>query len=326
MRTTTRLSIARCIACTLIATLLAGPAFSQDFPSRPIRLVTPLPIGSATDAIARIISKAASESLGQQIIVDNKAGADGAIAAMEVARAAPDGYTLLMGTNSPLSAVPAMKKNPPYDALRDFTPITDVGRYSLFLVVNSELPVKNLNELIAYAKKNPGALSYASGNTAGFVAMAQIKSLAGLDMVHVPYKGEPAATSDLLANRVQLMFSNLTTAMPHIRSGKFRAITLTLPQRSPLFPDVATVAEQGLQGFSITSWNALFGPAKMPPEIVARLNSAFNQALARPDVIAALARQGIAVKGSTPEELARLVQVQLEAYTQVLRGAGVQLE
>lgn len=313
-------------ACAILISLAASAAWAQAFPNRPLRLITPLPAGSATDQVARITAKAASEILGQPIIIDNKAGADGAIAAMEVARAAPDGYTLLLGTNSPMSVVPAMKKSPPYDVIKDFTPITDVGRFTLFLIVNSELPVKNLQELIAYAKKNPGELSYASGNTAGFVAMAQIKALAGLDMVHVPYKGEPAAITDLLGNRVQLMFSNLTTALPHIQSGKFRPITLTLATRSPLLPDVPTVAESGLSGFSITSWNALFGPAKMPQDVVARLNSAFAQALARPDVIAALGRQGIPIKSSTPAELGTLVRTQLDAYTQVMRAAGMQAE
>jgi tripartite-type tricarboxylate transporter receptor subunit TctC len=302
---------------------LAQPAFPS---AKPIRLVTPLPAGSATDAVARTVSRAAAEILGQQIIVDNKAGADGAIAALEVMRAPPDGYTLLLGTNSPLSVVPAMKKVPPYDPNTDFTPITDVGRFTLFLVVNSELPVRSLRELISYAKANPGKLSYASGNTAGFVSFAQIRALAGLDMVHVPYKGEPAAMTDLISNRVQLMFSNLTTAMPHIRSGKLRPITLTLSTRSPLLPDVPTVAESGLQGFSIVSWNALFGPAGMPRDVVDRLNRAFAEAIARPEVIETLAKQGIPIKSSTPEELAALVRAQLQSYTQVMRASGMEPE
>lgn len=188
-----------------------------------------------------------------------------------------------------------MKKVPAIDVNKDFTPITDIGRFTLFLVVNSELPVKDLRELIAYAKANPGKLSYGSGNTAGFVSMAQIKALAGIDMVHVPYKGEPAAMTDLIGNRVRLMFSNLTTAMPHIRNGKLRPITLTLATRSPLLPDVPA-AESGLQGFSIISWNALFGPAGMSRDVVDKLNQAFAQAVTRPEVIETLGKQGIPVK------------------------------
>jgi len=305
---------------------LLNSALAQNFPNRPIRIITPLPAGSATDSVARVVSKAASEILGQPIVVENKPGADGAIAALEVARAAPDGYTLLLATNSPLSVVPALKKNPPYDVNKDFTPITDIGRFTLFLVVNSELPVKNVQDLIAYAKKNPGTLSYASGNTAGFVAMEQIKAIAGLEIVHVPYKGEPSAINDLLSNRVQLMFSNLTTAMPHIQSEKLRPISLSLPARSNILPNVPTLAEQGLQGFSIISWNALVGPAKMPPNIVNRLNIAFNQAISQPEVVSALGKQGIPIKGSSPEFLAQLIKAQLEDYSRVLRAAGIEPE
>lgn len=314
-------------ACVIVCMFAGGSVAAQVFPSaKPIRLVTPLPAASATDAVARTLAKAATDILGQQFIVENKAGADGAIAALEVMRAPADGYTLLLGTNSPLSVVPAMKKVPPYDVNKDFTPITDIGRFTLFLVVNNELPVHNLQQLIAYAKEHPGKLSYASGNTAGFVAMAQIKSLADIDMVHVPYKGEPAAMTDLVTNRVQLMFSNLTTAMPYIQSGKLRALTLTLPTRSTQFPEVPTVAEAGLAGFSITSWNALFGPAGMPRDVVEKLNDVFAQAIARPDVRAALEKQGIPLKSSTPQELATLVRTQLQAYTEVMRAAGMEPE
>ncbi len=302
-------------------------ALAQAFPTaKYIRVVTPLPAGSATDAIARTVSKAAAEILGQNIIVENKAGADGAIAAIEVMRAQPDGYTLLLGTNSPMSAVPASKKVPPYDVNKDFTPITDIGRFTLFLVVNSELPVRSLQELIAYAKANPGKLSYASGNTAGLVAMEQIKSLAGIDMLHVRYRGEPAAMTDLLANRVQLMFANLTTAMPHITNGNLRPLTLTLAERSPVLPDVPTVSESGLNGFSMTSWSALFGPAGIPADVVEKLNRAFAEAVQRPEVVQTLAKQGIPLKSSTPAELGEFVRAQLRQYIAVMRAAGMEPE
>jgi tripartite-type tricarboxylate transporter receptor subunit TctC len=320
-----KLKISRLVAAVLALSLCAA-AVAQQYPSKPIRLVVPLPAGSATDNVARILAPMVSKALGQPIVIDNKAGADGMIAAQEVMRAAPDGYTLLLATNSPFSAVPAMKKVPPYDVMTDFTPITDVGRFTLFLVVNSELPVKTLPELIAYAKKNPGKLNYGSGNTAGIVSFAQIIALSGIDVVHVPYKGEPAAMTDLLAGRVQMMFSNLSSAMPHIQSGRIRALAPTLPRRAPQLPDVPTLAEGGLPQFNIVSWAGLFGPAKMPRDIVMRLNREFGLALQNPENIAALQKQGFPLTSSTPEELAVLVKDQLDSYTRILRGAGVQPE
>jgi tripartite-type tricarboxylate transporter receptor subunit TctC len=320
-----KLSIPKFIGA-LAALSLCAAAFAQQYPTKPIRLVVPLPAGSATDNVARILAPTVSQALGQPIIIDNKAGADGSIAAQEVMRAAPDGYTLLLATNSPFSAVPAMKKVPPYDVMNDFTPITDVGRFTLFLVVNSDLPVKTLPELIAYAKKNPGKLNYGSGNTAGIVSFAQIIALSGIDVVHVPYKGEPAAMTDLLGGRVQMMFANLATAMPHIQSGRIRALAPTLPRRAPQLPDVPTIAEGGLTQFNIVSWAGLFGPAKMPRDIVMRLNREFGLALRNPENIAALQKQGFPLTSSTPEELAALVKDQLDSYTRILRAAGVQPE
>ena len=188
------------------AALFAAAAPAQ-YPAKPIRVVVPFPAGSATDTITRILGASVSAAIGQPLIVDNKAGADGAIAAAEVAKASPDGYTLLMATNSPMSAVPALKKSPPYDPVADFTPITDVGRYTFFLYVSAVTPVKSFPELISYAKAHPGKLNYATGNTTGIVSFAQMNSLAGIEMTHVPYKGEPQGIADLVGGRVQVMWA-----------------------------------------------------------------------------------------------------------------------
>ena len=299
---------------------------SAQFPLKPIRLVVPFPAGSATDTISRILGNSVSQAIGQPIVVENKAGADGAIAAAEVAKSPPDGYTLLMATNSPMSAVPAMKKNPPYDPVADFTPISDIGRYTFFIVLHPSVPAKTLAEFIAYARANPGKLNYATGNTTGIVSTAFFASQAQIQMVHVPYKGEPQAMTDLVAGRVQLMFSSSSTSVPHVREGKLRALVTTLPRRSALLPEVPTIAEAGMPQFSVTSWAGLFGPAKMPREVTERLNREFVAAMGRQDVQTAMERQAFALSPSSPEQLAGFVKEQMESYRRILRAAGVEPE
>jgi tripartite-type tricarboxylate transporter receptor subunit TctC len=312
------------LAAVLTAVLAAPLAAVAQFPGKPIRIVVPFPAGSSTDTVTRILSNPVSQSVGQPLVVDNKAGADGAIAAAEVAKSPADGYTLLMATNSPMSAVPAMKKNPPYDPVADFTPITDVGRYTFFIVTHPSVPAKTLAELIDYARANPGKLNYATGNTTGIVSTAFFASQAGIKMVHVPYKGEPQAIADLVAGRVQLMFCSSSTSMPHIREGKLRAVVTTLLKRSALLPEVPSIAEAGMPQFSITSWAGLFGPARMPREVVERLNREFGAAMARTDVQAAMERQAFALSPSSPEQLAAFVKEQLESYRRTIEAAGVQ--
>jgi tripartite-type tricarboxylate transporter receptor subunit TctC len=312
---------------TLLALVLAAPlVVLAQFPGKPIRVVVPFPAGSATDTITRILSNSVSQSVGQPLVVENKAGADGAIAAAEVAKSPPDGYTLLMATNSPMSAVPAMKKNPPYDPVADFTPITDVGRYTFFIVIHPSVPAKTLAELIDYARAHPGTINYATGNTTGIVSTAFFASQAQIKMVHVPYKGEPQAMTDLVAGRVQLMFASSSTSVPQIREGKLRAVVTTLPKRSPLLPEVPSIAEAGMPQFSITSWAGLFGPAKLPRDVVERLNREFGAAMARADVQAAMERQAFALSPSSPEQLAAFVKEQMESYRRTLQAAGVQPE
>ena len=309
-------------ACAVVLSTAAA----AQYPAKPVRIVVPFPGGSATDTITRILAQSISPGFGQPMIVDNKPGADGAIAAAEVAKAPPDGYTLLMATNSPMSAVPAMKKSPPYDPVNDFTPITDIGRYTFFLYVNASVPAKSLKELIDHAKANPGKLAYATGNTTGIVSFAQMNSLAGIDMLHVPYKGEPQGITDLVGNRVQVMWATPTTGLPFVKEGKIRALVTQLTKRSSLLPDVPTIHEAGLPKFTITSWAALFGPAKLPKEIVARLHKEFSTAMAKPDVQAQMEKQAFLLTPSTPERLGTFVKEQMEGYRTILRAAGVQPE
>jgi tripartite-type tricarboxylate transporter receptor subunit TctC len=304
---------------------LLGAAFAQ-YPNKPVRIVVPFPAGSATDTVGRILANSLSTTLGQPVIVESKAGADGAIAAAEVAKAPADGYTLLLATNSPMAAVPALRKQPPYDPTHDFTPISAVGRYTFFLYVNSQVPARTLQELIDYTRANPGKLAYATGNTTGIVSTAQLLALGGkLNMLHVPYKGEPAGITDLVSNRVQVMFATPTTGA-HARDGKLRMIATSLPRRSAIAPEVPTFAEAGMPRFSIVSWAALYGPAKLPRDIVERMNREVNTALNRADVKEQLDRQQFFGQGSTPEELAIYTKEQMEVYARILRDSGVQPE
>ncbi len=312
---------------TLAGALVAAPqAQAQAYPAKPIKMIVPFPAGSATDTIARVIGASVAASIGQPVLVENKAGADGAIAGAEVVRAAPDGYTVLMATNSPMSAAPALRKVPPYDPVADFSPITDVGRYTFFIVVHPSVPATSVAELVAHAKANPGALNYATGNTTGIVSMALFASLGGIKMVHVPYKGEPQALTDLVGGRVQVMVVSAGTSVPHIRDGRLRAIAVTLDKRSPVLPDVPTIAEAGMPQFKLTSWAGVFGPAKMPRDVVERLNREFNAALGRPDVVQAMEKQAFILGGSTPEQLGTLVREQLDSYRATMKAAGIEPE
>lgn len=309
-----------------LALSAAAMSASAQWPNKPIKLIIPFPAGSATDTVGRILGQSVSTAVGQPVLVENKAGADGAIAGSEVAKAPPDGYTVFLATNSPIAVVPAMRKAPPYDPVTDFTPITDVGRYTFFLFANVNVPAKSFGELIAYAKANPGKLAYATGNTTGIVSFAQMNSLAGVQMLHVPYKGEPAAITDLIGGRVQLIWATPTTGLAYVKDGKLRALVTSLKQRSPILPDVPTIAEAGLPKFSILSWAALYGPGKMPKDVTERLNREFVAAMKRPDVLAAMEKQAFILNPSTPEELAVFTKEQIDEYRRITRASGMQPE
>jgi tripartite-type tricarboxylate transporter receptor subunit TctC len=274
--------------------------------------------------VTRIVAEPVAAALGQPILVDPKPGGDGAISAMDVAKAAPDGYTLLVGSGSNMAAVPYLRKAPPYNPVRDFTPVTDIGRYTVFLYVNAAVPVKDFKEFIAHVKANPGKLAYATGNASGIVAFAQLNSLAGLDMLHVPYKSAPPAVLDLVAGRVQTMMDPPTAALAHVREGRLRALVTTLTRRSPLLPEVPTIHEAGLPQFTISNWMGLVAPAGVPKEIVDRLNREFGVALRRPDVLAALDKQAFMANPSTPQQFGAFIKEQMESYASLLRASGVQ--
>ena len=311
-------------ALIFAAALLSGSAFAQ-YPSKPIRVLVPFGAGSSTDIVMRILAQPLSQSLGQAVVVENKPGADGAIAAAEVAKAAPDGHTLLLATNSPLSAAPHLRKLP-YDALADFTPISLVGNYTFFVLVHPSVPAHNLAELIAYARANPGKLNYGTGNTSGIVMTATLASQAGIDLVLVPYKSEPPAITDLLSGNIQVMISSYATVAPHLREGRLRALVTTLPSRSSLMPDVPAIVEAGFPKFSVSPWAGMFGPARMTKDITERLNRELNALVQRQDVRESLLRQAFDPKGSSTDEFAAYVRAQYDIWGRAIREAGIQPE
>jgi tripartite-type tricarboxylate transporter receptor subunit TctC len=312
---------------TLGATTLLGPALRADtYPGKPITLVSVFGPGSASDTICRILATPLGVALKENVIVEDRPGANGALAALYVARATPDGYTLLMGTNSPLSAAPFLMRNVSYDPVKDFTAVTRVGSFTLMLVVNPSVPARNVKELIEYAKNNPGKLSFASANTSGIVAGETLKHWAEIDMLHVPYKSTPPAIQDVLAGRVSMMFADLTTGMPHVRSGALRAPAVTRIKRSALFPELPTLDEAGVTGFDMDSWAGIVAPAGTPPAIVTRLNTELRKIIDRPDIKSSLGNVGFEAFSSSPGELADYVKVELGKWGKMVRDAGIQPE
>ncbi|WP_246660670.1 MULTISPECIES: Bug family tripartite tricarboxylate transporter substrate binding protein [unclassified Tardiphaga] len=302
-----------------------GHAAAADYPTRPIRLIVPLPAGTSTDVIARVLADTVSPKLGQQIIIDNKPGADGAIAASEVKRSAADGYVIMLASNTAMSGVPATRKAPPYDSSTDFTPITDIGRYNFFFFVNKDIPARTLAEFIAYARANPGKLAYGAGNISGRLAFASLATTSGLDLTHVPYRGEPPAMTDLITGRINAMVATSGTGMPQVKDGKIVALATILEKRSAIAPDVPTIAEAGFSDFKIEPWAGLFGPPGMPADIVAKLNKAFHEAMADPVVKQRMVEQDFALTPSTPEELAALMKRQLEVHRKIVAAAGIEM-
>ena len=313
------------IAVALSAVLFwpqAG-AQAQAYPSKPIRFVIPFGAGSATDALARIAGQELEQLLGQPIIIVPKPGADGALAAGEVKHAAPDGYTFMFGTNSPLAVVPNMQKIPPYNVLADFTPVTYLGDNTFFMVVHPSLPVNSIAELVAFAKASPTPVNYATGNTYAFVSMAMFAKNNGIKLEAVRYKSEPDAMTDLLSGRVPLMNGTSTSTLPQVKAGKLRALSTSFPERSPLMPELPSLLEAGQPAFPIGPWFALVGPAGLPPEIVATMNKAMAAALAKPSVVEAMQRHGFIPKSSTPGALAAYMKEQIGVWNTALKDAGI---
>jgi tripartite-type tricarboxylate transporter receptor subunit TctC len=308
------------------ATLLCAAAHADTYPSKPITLIQPFGPGSATDTITRVVAQHLSGALGQSVVVEGRPGANGTLAATYVARAAPDGYTLFMGTNSPHSAAPFLMKNLSYDPVKDFTAVTRVGSYTLMLVLHPSVPAKSVKELIEHAKVNPGKLSYASGNTSGVVAGATLARWAELDLLHVPYKSSAPALTDVLGGRISMMFTDLVTGLPHVKSNALRALAVTRLQRSALIPELPTLDEAGVKGFDMDSWAGIFVPAGTPAKIVTLLNTELRKAIDSAEVKSKLGTAGFEAFSSSPQELGDFVQVQLGKWGKMIKDAGIQPE
>ena len=314
----------RSLAAFLVM-LLSSAAFSQ-YPNRPIRLIVPFPPGGAAELGARIFAQPLGQQLGQAVVIETKPGAEGIIASELVKQAAPDGYTLYYGTATGMSYAPAAKKVRPYDPVNDFTPISMVGIFGFFLVSNADLPANNINELIAYARANPGKLNYGTGNATSILATAQFAAQQKIDVAHIPYKGDGPLTADLLAGRVQMAIMTPGLAAPHVKEGKLRALATLLPSRNALLPDAPTLKEAGLADVPITPWGGLFGPAKLPKEIVDRVNREMVVLLAKPDVKEAFGRLAFEPRSSSPQELTAFVAQQLDAYGRAAKAVGLSLD
>jgi len=308
--------------------LAAAAAFGQDWPSKPIHFIVPYPAGGPVDAVARLLGQKVGESLHQPVIVENKPGAGGNIGADFVAKSAGDGYTILMGAVATHAINPTLYPSIPYDAARDFAPITQVAATPNVLVVNPRLPVKSVKELVDYARKNPGKLNFGSGSTgsAGHLAGELMKAMAGIDMTHVPYKGAAPAMQDLVAGRLDLMFDNLASAQGQIRAGTVRALAVTTAKRSPLAPDLPTIGESGLPGFDISTWFGVFAPAKTPAPVVQRLHDTFAAALALPDVRDRMLTLGAEPVSSTPKEFAAYIDAEAKKYARLVKASGAKAD
>ena len=312
-------------AVAAAAALFSVALYADEYPSRPITLVAVFGPGSASDTICRIIADKLSPAIGQPVVVVDKPGVDGALAADYVHHQAADGYTLLMGTNSPLSADPFLHKIN-YDPVKDFTPITRVGSFTLMLVVNPKLPIHSVKELVDYAKANPDKLSFASGNTAGIVAGDTLAHWAGIKLIHVPYNTTPPALEDIMAGRVSMMFADFTTAMPHVAAHSLRALAVTRLKRSSLFPALPTMDEAGIKGFNLDAWAGLVAPAGTPPDVIARLNKTLRPIIDSPEVQAKFKNIGFEGFSSTPDELEDYIKAQLVEWKKMVTDANIQAD
>jgi len=312
----------------LAAAGLPQALHAQTYPSRPIKLVVPFPPGGPLDAVGRAIAQKLTEAWGQSVVVDNRPGAGGNIGADVVAKSPPDGYTIVMGALSTHAVNPSLYPSMPYDAVKDFAPITLVAITPNVLVVNPALPVHSVKELIAYAKANPGKLSFGSGSvgSAGHLAGELFKVEAGVDMVHVPFKGGAPAMQSLLAGDTPVMFDNLANSMPQVKAGKLRALAVTTAQRSPLVPELPTMAEAGLPGFDISTWFGLLAPAGTPADVIAKWNADVTRILAAPDMRERLAAQGAVAAPDSPQDFARFIASEVSKYARIVKASGAKVD
>jgi tripartite-type tricarboxylate transporter receptor subunit TctC len=314
------------LACLL--SLSPGLACAQAYPVKPIKMIVPFPAAGTTDIVARAVGQKLSEALGQQVIIDNRPGAGGNIGSDLVAKAAPDGYTLLMGTVGTHAINASLYSKMPFDHVKDFVPITLVAAVPNVLIVNPSVAAKSVQELIALAKAKPGQLSFASsGNGTSIHLSGELfKTMAGVDMVHVPYKGSAPALTDLMGGQVNLMFDNLPSALAHIKAGKLRALAVTSSKRSPALPDVPTISEAGLPGFEASSWFGVFAPAATPKEIIARLSAEIVKVINSAELKERLAAQGAEVVGGSPEQFAAHIKSETAKWAKVVKASGATVD
>ncbi|MDO8768121.1 MAG: tripartite tricarboxylate transporter substrate binding protein [Burkholderiaceae bacterium] len=323
--------LSNCLRMLGVASLVAASLASQaqTWPERPVRLVVPFPAGGATDLVARVIAQRVSKDIGQQVIVDNKAGAGGTIGSAEAAKSTADGYTLLLTTSSTHAISPHLMSKLPYDPIRDFTPIAHLADAASVLLVTPSLPVKTMAELIDYAKKHPGQLNYASSGNGTIVHLTTeaFKAQAGIFITHVPYKGTALAIPDVIAGSVQVLIDAIPSGMPHVKSGRLRALAVTGEKRSALAPELPTVAEAGLPGFSSVTWFGLYAPRGLKPELVARVHEAFEKAAHAPDVVESLAKLGVEPSPlGSPAKFAAMVSADSQRWARIIRERKITIE
>ena len=311
----------------ILGCALAAAVSAQQYPSRPIRIVVPQSPGGTTDFTARALAPRLSERLGQPVVVDNRAGAGSLVGIDLAARAAPDGYTLLVAASA-LTIIPGMYRSVPFDPVRDFAPISSISWYPAMVVVHPSVPAGSIKELIALARAKPGAINYASGGNGTGPQMQALlfATMAGIKLVHVPFKGGAPAVTAMVAGEVQLYFAPIPTTLPFVKAGKLKALAVTTAKRSPAVPDLPTVAEAGLSGYDASTWNGLFAPARTPSAIVARLNADVLAILKTREMHERMAAQGAEPTGSSPEELAAIVKREVAKWAKVIREAGIQPE
>ena len=312
------LSLVPIVLCLVLA---VAPA-RGEYPEKPVRFVVPFAAGGPTDSVARTVGQALSQSIGQPVIIDNRPGADGIIAAQAVLAAPADGYTLLFAVSS-MVGIPLTKRTAPYDPLTDFAPVSTIGRFPFCMYVNLDVPAKTVAEFVAYARTNPGQLNYASSNFGEYMATAQFMKATGTNMVRVPYKGASQAMPDLIAGRVQVNFGPVSGGLPLVKEGRLRMLATLLPQRAATIPDVPTLAEAGVTNLSVPSWQALLAPAKTPRKIVEYLSRETNRVLVNAEVQGKLNGLSLQVEGSTPEALAATLREDFRIWAQFVRESGI---
>lgn len=315
----------------IVFSLLLGlslDGFSQVFPTKPLRLIVPFPPGGSADILARAIGQKAGDGLGQPLVVENRPGAGTAIGAEVLARSAPDGYSIMIGTVSSHAINPALNPKLPFDPIRDFTPVSLVASIPFAMIVHPAVQAKNAQEFIALAKASPGNLNYSSaGNgTSNHLAGELLKSMTGIDIVHIPYKGSAPALTDLMAGQVALMFDLVLTAAPHIKSGAVRGLAVTGAKRSSVLPDLPTVAESGVPGYEVSAWFGIFAPAGVPQPVVQRLNGEFVKALEHPELRQRLASQGAEPLTSSPAEFSAYLRSEIDKWAKVVKASGMKVD